>query len=429
MGLIKALNNPKIVAKFQEICGIERLPDPDFDEEFEEDGNLTGSENYGKYLKEKDSEHYVLQRKLRKNNNVQTTDLSKEGVPPFTSDDSDSDSQFKGHNPYRVTPHRVNNKFIYYAFKFSSFFGDEAFYLTFLPFVLWNVDSYLMRITVIVWGISMYLGQVGKDILQWPRPSTRLVVRLDTDFAQEFSMPSTHAVAASSIPLVVAYQIIYRYQISTPLVVFLALAWCLMTCGSRLYLGVHSLLDVVVGVLISLVVAGFILPFKNEIDWFVQTNPVSPVIMFLLCLAFSTVLYPAPEIGNQTRPDCVKVIACMTGCLMGQWGNYFNELSQAVPHELFELYIPSLKIIVCAILRFIIGVITVALVKTVVQTFSVKVLSYVLGLEKADRHHPKIQVAYRFITYMTTGIIISWTVPIIQTKFGLGRPSYYSEVL
>lgn len=184
------------------------------------------------------------------------------------------------------------------------------------------------------------------------------------------------------------------------------------------------------GCLISLVVSSFVIPFKEEIDWFIQTSPASPVLLFLLCLAFSTVLYPAPEIGNQTRPDCVKVIASLTGCLMGQWCNYFNGMSQAVPlDDLLEVDIPSLKIIACGVLRFMIGVITVALVKTVVQTFSVKFLSYLFGLEKADRHHPRIQIAYRFITYMAVGIIISWTVPILHNKFGLGRPHYYLEVL
>ncbi|XP_045168515.2 sphingosine-1-phosphate phosphatase 2-like [Mercenaria mercenaria] len=433
MDLIKILNDPRIVAKFQQVCGVERLPEPDdFEEEFEnQDKNQLNNGTYDKYVKQRHSHEYVLQHSYKNNNNrTKKADLQKEGVPPFTSDDSDSDSQYRGSNPYKITPHRINNKFIFYAFKFASFFGDEAFYLTFLPFVLWNVDSSLMRTTVLVWGISMYIGQVGKDIFQWPRPTTQLVIRMDLDFAQEFSMPSTHAVAASSIPFMMAYNFIYRYQVSTPLFVCLAVVWCLMTCGSRMYLGVHSLLDVIVGCLISVVVFGTVVPFKDEIDWFIQTNPASPVLMFLLCVAFSTVLYPAPEIGNQTRPDCVKVIAALTGCLMGQWGNYFNGMSQAIPPDgLFEVYLPSLKTIACAILRFMIGVLTVALVKTVVQTFSVKFLSYMFGLEKADRHHPKIQIPYRFVTYMAVGIIISWTVPILHNKFGLGRPHYYMEVL
>lgn len=213
MDLVQTLNDPRIVAKFQKLCGIERLPDPDaFEDEFEnKDETSLSNGSYDKYVKHRYSHKYVPQNKL--NNNVKQADLQKEGVPPFTSDDSDSDSQFKGHNPYKITPHRVKNKLLFYAFKFAAFFGDEAFYLTFFPFVLWNVDSNVMRMTGLVWGISMYIGQVGKDILQWPRPKTHLVIRMDTDFAQEFSMPSTHAVAASSLPLMLAYSIINRYQV------------------------------------------------------------------------------------------------------------------------------------------------------------------------------------------------------------------------
>ncbi|KAL4222101.1 Sphingosine-1-phosphate phosphatase 1 [Mactra antiquata] len=434
MDLLNLLHDPRIVAKFQNVCGVERLPDPDFDDECEiRDANATNTGTFdSKYVKHRHSQKYVLRENVKNNNNLKIAknDLQKEGVPPFTSDDSDSDSQFKGNNPYRITPHRITNNFFYYVFKFASFFGDEAFYLTFLPFVLWNVDSSLVRPAVIVWSVSMYIGQVMKDILQWPRPATQIVVRLDIDFAQEFSMPSTHAVAASSIPLMLGHAVVNRYQVSTSLVVVLGLLWCFMTCGSRMYLGVHSLLDVIVGVLISLVVAAFVLPFTTQIDWFIQTNPAFPVIIILMCMAFSTVLYPAPEIGNNTRPDCVKVIATTTGCLLGIWGNYFNGMSQAVPVEgLYDIYIPSIKTVACAILRFMIGVLTVALVKTVVQTVTVKFLSYIYGLEKADRHHPKIQVPYRFITYMALGIIISWTVPILHHKFGLGRPNYYLEVL
>lgn len=218
MDLLNKLHDPRIVAKFQEWCGVERLPDPDYEDESEiTDPNSNNSGKFdGKYVKQEHSQKYVLRENVKINNNdvkMRKNDLQKEGVPPFTSDDSDSDSQFRGSNPYRITPHRITNKVLYYAFKFSSFFGDEAFYLTFLPFILWNVDSYLMRSTVIVWGVSMYIGQVMKDILQWPRPTSHIVIRMDIDFAQEFSMPSTHAVAASSIPLMIGFAVVNRYQV------------------------------------------------------------------------------------------------------------------------------------------------------------------------------------------------------------------------
>lgn len=182
--------------------------------------------------------------------------------------------------------------------------------------------------------------------------------------------------------------------------------------------------------MVSFTVAVFILPFIEEIDFFIQTSPASPPVLFLLCLAFSTILYPAPEIGNNTRGDAVKIIATVTGCLLGMWGNYFNGMSTIVPPEgLFVIAIPSLKNVACAILRFMIGVFTIILVKTVVQTITLKGVIAFFGLRKTDKQLPKVQVPYRFITYMTLGVIISWTVPILHSKFGLQRAAFYQEVL
>lgn len=182
--------------------------------------------------------------------------------------------------------------------------------------------------------------------------------------------------------------------------------------------------------MISFTVAAVLLPFIGKIDWFIQTSPFSPPVLFLICMAFSTILYPAPEIGNNTRGDAVKIIATVTGCLLGQWGNYFNGMAVAVPPEgLYAVAVPSLKGAACAVLRFMIGVITIILVKTVVQTITLKGVIAFFGLRKTDKQLPKVQVPYRFITYMTLGVIISWTVPILHSKFGLGRAAVYQEVL
>ncbi|WAQ93540.1 SGPP2-like protein [Mya arenaria] len=307
MGIVNFLNSPQIVAKFQKICGVEGLPDQMTADETDVTPGYMGEEQYEKYVKVRDTENYVLHGRYKNNNSVKTNDLQKEGVPPFSSDDSDSENGHSRGKLYKITPHKIRHKWVYFWFKFASFFGDEEFYLTCLPFLLWNVDTYLMRQTVIVWSISMYIGSVMKDIFQWQRPATPPVVRLDVDFAQEFSLPSTHAVAASSIPFTMAIVIVDRYQVPAEVAFGVATVWCLMTCGSRLYLGVHSLLDVVCGCLISLMVAMVILPFRIQIDWFIQTSPASPIVLLALCLAFSTILYPAPEIGNNTRGDALFI--------------------------------------------------------------------------------------------------------------------------
>lgn len=45
----------------------------------------------------------------------------------------------------------------------------------------------------------MYIGQVSKDILKWPRPLSPPVVKLEKRTNAEYGMPSTHAMAATAI--------------------------------------------------------------------------------------------------------------------------------------------------------------------------------------------------------------------------------------
>ena len=216
MDLTQWLTDPELVARFQRFCGVERLPDhSDTDELVEPDYSESNGVTYDKYVKHRHTHEYELKHNLQ-NGKVTDTDLQKEGVPPFASVDSDSDNGYRKSNQgrFRVTPHRINNVFLYYVFRVASFFGDEAFYLTFFPFVAWNMDALIVRQTTYLWSVCMYVGQIAKDIYQWPRPSSPTVVRLETDFAQEFSMPSTHAVAGSSIPFVMGYAIMNRYDVS-----------------------------------------------------------------------------------------------------------------------------------------------------------------------------------------------------------------------
>ena len=232
MELFRKLQDPELVVKFQQFCGVHRLPvcEGGVDETDTSGASGTGTENdtceYEGYVKHRHK--YVLQDTCSNNNvssNVNnkqtklTSDRSngytKPGIfPPFSSDDSDSDyCTSKSDGQPRLTPHVVRNRVLYYIFKFASLGGDEAFYLTFLPFFFWNMDSFVMRHTVMVWSLTMYLGQATKDVLRWPRPPSPPVVRLETDFAEEYSWPSTHAVAGTTLPFMIGYTLLYRYQV------------------------------------------------------------------------------------------------------------------------------------------------------------------------------------------------------------------------
>lgn len=85
------------------------------------------------------------------------------------------------------------------------------------------------------------LGQGIKDILRWERPGPP-VIKLQSKWAMEYGMPSTHAMVAVSIPFSILLYTMNRYQYNVPVGLFIAVAWCTVVCVSRLYLGMHTVL-------------------------------------------------------------------------------------------------------------------------------------------------------------------------------------------
>lgn len=138
--------------------------------------------------------------------------------------------------------HVVKNYFYYYLFRFSAALGQEVFYITFLPFTHWNIDPNLSRRLVVIWVLVMYIGQVAKDILKWPRPSFPPVVRLEKRIIAEYGMPSTHAMAATAISFTLLISTMDRYQYPFILGLMMAVVFSTLVCLSRLYTGMHTVL-------------------------------------------------------------------------------------------------------------------------------------------------------------------------------------------
>lgn len=59
----------------------------------------------------------------------------------------------------------------------------------------------------------MYIGQVTKEILKWPRPFSPPVVKLEKRVIAEYGMPSTHAMAATAISFTLLISTMDRYQV------------------------------------------------------------------------------------------------------------------------------------------------------------------------------------------------------------------------
>lgn len=103
-----------------------------------------------------------------------------------------------------------------FYFKFASELGYEPFYIIFLSLLHWNIDSYVFRHLVILWALSMYVGQALKTIIKWPRPPAPPIVRLEENMKLEFEygFPSTHATVSTTLPFYLLYMVYWRYEVS-----------------------------------------------------------------------------------------------------------------------------------------------------------------------------------------------------------------------
>lgn len=108
----------------------------------------------------------------------------------------------------------TRSRFLYYLFSLGTELGNELFYILFFPFCIWNLDAWLGRRLIIIWVWVMYVGQCTKDVIRWPRPASPPVVKLEVFYNSEYSMPSTHAMSGTAIPLALLLLSYGRWQVT-----------------------------------------------------------------------------------------------------------------------------------------------------------------------------------------------------------------------
>ena len=101
-------------------------------------------------------------------------------------------------------------------FRLATELGHEPFYITFFPFLTWNVDTAMARHVVVIWCASMYLGQASKALFRWNRPSSPPALRLENNpnLETEYGFPSTHAIVSTTVPFYIAYYLFGHYMVN-----------------------------------------------------------------------------------------------------------------------------------------------------------------------------------------------------------------------
>ncbi|CAH0407137.1 unnamed protein product [Chilo suppressalis] len=372
------------------------------------------------------SEEFDLKQHKRIPSNISSSSQS--------SYDTDSSWESSGKDEIVCT---VNNRFWYYLFVVGTALGDEIFYATFIPFWFWNIDGAVGRRVVLVWTVVMYIGQGIKDIVRWPRPGYP-VKKLQEKWAIEYGMPSTHAMVGVSIPFSVLLYTIDRYQYPEHWGVVIAVAWCTLICVSRVYLGMHSVLDIAAGLLLSSLLLVVLIPVVDWLDGLLLTNNFAPLIVITLSI-LAIVFYPDADKWTPTRGDTTMIVSVCAGILTGSWTNYqlgnMVASDQAPPYQIIW---PSVEMLGCTILRTILGFCGVLATRAIGKSLSYAFISALLGKDKNEllnsensldnKNKITVELCYKYFTYGMIGFNTTYVFPNVFGLLRINRLTYYTEI-
>lgn len=311
----------------------------------------------------------------------------------------------------------IENRFLYYLFTFGTELGNELFYITFFPFVMWNIDAFVARKIIMLWAWVMYLGQCTKDLLGWSRPASPPVVKVEMFYNSEYSMPSTHAMSGTAIPFALFYMTYGRWEYPFAVGFSVALSWCVLVCVSRIYMGMHSVLDVLAGVLYSSLILLVSLPVLDLTDLVVLHTRWAPVLVLGLPLVLALLCFRL-DAWSTSRGDTAQILGSGAGVTLASHVN--AQLGFSRDPTTASITLPDLTvwILLTVLLRMLLGVAVLVLTRAVMKSLTLASLCRVFpstagGDVRRARQHMHIELPYRYIVYSTVGFNVLFLVPLL----------------
>ncbi|XP_051149389.1 lipid phosphate phosphatase delta [Andrographis paniculata] len=177
------------------------------------------------------------------------------------------------------------------------------FYTAFLPLLFWTGHCKLARQMTLLIAFCDYTGNCIKDVVSVPRPSSPPVRRViatkdEEENAMEYGLPSSHTLNTVCLAGYLLHYILDYAEIGDAYLKVVGFALVCLVVGligfGRIYLGMHSVIDIVGGLALGLGILAFWLSVSEYVDNFVVAG--QNVISFWSALSFLLVFaYPSPE--------------------------------------------------------------------------------------------------------------------------------------
>ncbi|PNY03943.1 dihydrosphingosine 1-phosphate phosphatase-like protein [Trifolium pratense] len=321
----------------------------------------------------------------------------------------------------KIQSYRVG--FLDALFSVLSCVVSVPFYTAFLPLLFWSGHGQLARQMTLLMAFCDYIGNCIKDVVSAPRPASPPVRRVtatkdEEENALEYGLPSSHtlntvclsgllACGGLAVEMLVMYsdQELNRWhgihalpvtiQVTCYLLhyvlthtqlqgayinyfgVSLACLFVALVGLGRIYLGMHSLIDVVAGLFIGLGILGLWLTVYECIDNFVVSG--QNVTTFWAALSFLLLFaYPTPELPTPSFEFHTAFNGVALGIVSGVQQTYHQFHHDNVP-RLFssEMTIPVFMG------RMLVGIPTILIVKFCSKTlakWTIPVVANTLGI-------------------------------------------------
>ena len=169
-------------------------------------------------------------------------------------------------------------------------FGEETAFLVAAMIVFWCVDKKKGYYVMAVGFLGTLMNQFLKLTFRVPRPWVLdpefTVVEEAVEAAAGFSFPSGHSTSAVGTFGAIGY------ASWNPVVKWICYGICVLVPFSRMYLGVHTPADVLVGSALSIVMIRILSPMVWRHSENGTKNLLTMMLSFALCLLLFTKYYP-----------------------------------------------------------------------------------------------------------------------------------------
>lgn len=261
---------------------------------------------------------------------------------------------------------RFHHGFLDNMFSVLSCGVSVPFYTGFLPILFWSGHSKLARQMTLLMAFCDYMGNSIKDVVSAPRPSCPPVRRVtatedEKENAMEYGLPSSHCLNTVCLLGYMLHYVLAHYPqrdgIDIAIWFGLVFLFVMLIGVGRVYLGMHSLIDVVAGISFGLVIFAFWLMVHGYVDEFIISGQNVTYFWASLSLLLSFA-YPNPELPTPSFEYHTAFNGVAFGIVTGIQQTYLHYHHDNVP----RIFSPQLPVAVF-LGRVLVGIPTILIVK------------------------------------------------------------------